>query len=207
LYKVGDLTVGHLSFTYGLNGFRLPSDQPYLVNVTRVDRVLEDAKAAKEAGADIVVLSVQWGAEYQVNPSATQVAQAKRFLKSNAIDAIVGAHVHVVQPVDEVNGKYVFYGIGNFLSNQSAQCCPPASQNGIIAYVDVVGSTETGWAIGNASFVPTRVDRSDYTIVALPQALDGNLARATAALYRNVIADTTEVLTRRGTDIGIRDVD
>lgn len=205
LFQLGELTVGHLSYTYGLNGFSLPADQPYLVNVTTVDRVLADAEAAKAAGADIVVLSIQWGTEYQVDPSTTQVAQARRFLRSDAIDVIVGAHVHVVQPVDVINGKYVFYGIGNFLSNQSSACCPAASQNGIIAYLDIVGSEEAGWVVDDVSFVPTRVDRSDYTIVPLPQALDGDLSAGTRALYRNVIADTTEVLTRRGVDIDIRD--
>ena len=207
LYRLGDLTIGHLSYTYGLNGFSLPASEPYLVNVTTPSRVLADAQAAKAAGADLVVLSIQWGNEYQVNPSATQVAQARRFLRSDAIDAIVGAHVHVVQPVDVINDKYVFYGIGNFLSNQSAACCPPASQNGIIAYLDVLGNADTGWIVDEVSFVPTRVDRSDYTIVPLPQALEGALPTGTRALYRSVIADTTEVLTRRGAAIDIRTFD
>ena len=205
LYELGDLTIGHLSYTYGLNGFRLPADEPYLVNVTTVERVLADARAAKDAGADLVVLSIQWGNEYQVNPSATQVRQATRFLRSGLVDAIVGAHVHVVQPVDEINGKFVFYGVGNFLSNQSANCCPAASQNGLIAYLDVVGSEEAGWAVGSVGFVPTRVDRSDYTIVPLPQALDaGGLGSATRSLYRRVIAETTDVVTRLGQDVPIR---
>ncbi len=207
LYDLGDLTIGHLSYTYGLNGFRLPADEPYLVNVTTVERVIADARAAKAAGADLVILSIQWGNEYQVDPSETQVRQAERFLGSGAVDAIVGAHVHVVQPVDEIHGRFVFYGVGNFLSNQSAACCPAASQNGIIAYLDVVGSEETGWAVGAVSYVPTRVDRSDYTIVPLPQALRGDLSAGTRALYRRVIDETEAVLTKRGLDIDVRAVD
>ncbi|MEM7288667.1 MAG: CapA family protein, partial [Actinomycetota bacterium] len=208
LYEIGDLTLGHLSYTYGLNGFALPSDRPYLVNVTTVDRVLADAQAAKEAGADLVVLSIQWGNEYQVNPSQTQIDQATAFLESEWIDFIIGAHVHVVQPLDVINDKFVFYGVGNFLSNQSANCCPAASQNGIIVYVDITGSRERGWAVSGISFTPTRVDRSDYTIVPLPQALaTGELDEATATLYESVIAETTEVLERRGVEIQIRPFD
>ena len=207
LYDIGELTIGHLSYTYGLNGFRLPADEPYLVNVTTVDRVLADARAAKDAGADLVILSIQWGNEYQVEPSATQVRQAERFLRSDAIDAIVGAHVHVVQPADQINGKFVFYGVGNFLSNQSAACCPAASQNGVIAYLDVVGSAQTGWAVGAVSYVPTRVDRTDYTIVPLPVALAGPLDAGTRALYRRVVDETAQVMTSRGLDIDIRRVD
>ena len=206
LYELGDLTVGHLSYTYGLNGFVLPSDQPYLVNVTSIDAVLADARTAREMGADIVVLSIQWGNEYQVDPSQIQIDQATAFLESPDIDIIMGAHVHVVQPVDTINGKYVFYGVGNFLSNQSAACCPAASQNGIIVYLDIVGSDEDGWSISGVSFVPTRVDRSDYTIVPLPNALESNdLDDATRQLYQDVVDSTTEVLTRRGVDIGLRD--
>ena len=82
----------------------------------------------------------------------------------------MGAHVHVVQPVDIINDKYVLYGLGNFLSNQSARCCPAASQNGIMAFVEIV-ETGDGYAIENLSFVPTRVDRNDYTIVPVAQAL------------------------------------
>lgn len=206
LYTVGELTLGHLSYTYGLNGFSLPSDRPYLVNVTTVERVLADAQAAKEAGADLVVLSIQWGNEYQVDPSQTQVEQATAFLESEWIDVIIGAHVHVVQPLDVINDKVVFYGLGNFLSNQSANCCPAASQNGIIAYVEFTGSDDQGWAVSGISFTPTRVDRSDYTIVPLPQALaSGDLDETTRQLYESVIAETTEVLERRGVEIELRE--
>ena len=178
------------------------------MNVTTVDRVLADAQAAKEAGADLVVLSIQWGNEYQVNPSQTQIDQATAFLESEWVDFIVGAHVHVVQPLDIINDKVVFYGVGNFLSNQSANCCPAASQNGIIVYVDITGSDEMGWSVSGISFTPTRVDRSDYTIVPLPQALaSGDLDESTAQLYESVIAETTEVLERRGAQIQIRPFD
>jgi len=204
LYQLGELTIGHLSYTYGLNGFVLPQDQPFLVNVTEVDAVLADAAAAKAAGADLVVLSIQWGNEYQVDPSAVQIEQAEAFTASPDIDLIVGAHVHVVQPVDVVNGKYVIYGLGNFLSNQSADCCPAASQNGIIAAVDVelVGDS---WEVVGLSVVPTRVDRSDYTIVPLPQALEAGsgdeIGDDVASLYQSVIDDTMEVVQQRGVEV------
>jgi poly-gamma-glutamate capsule biosynthesis protein CapA/YwtB (metallophosphatase superfamily) len=208
LYEVGPLTIGHLSFTYGLNGFVLPADQPYLVDVTTVDAVVAAATAAREAGADIVVLSIQWGNEYQVDPSQAQIDQATAFLKSDDIDIIIGAHVHVVQPLDVINGKYVFYGIGNFLSNQSASCCPAASQNGVMVYVDIEGSAAGGYEIVEVSFVPTRVDRTDYTIVPLSEALESDeLDETTRQLYQDVIASTTEVLTRRGAAIEVRPFD
>lgn len=204
LYEVGELTVGHLSYTYGLNGFVLPADEPYLVDVTDVDAVLADAAAYRAAGADLVVLSIQWGNEYQVDPSPEQQELARTFIGSDDIDLIIGAHVHVVQPVEIIDGEFVVYGLGNFLSNQSAECCPAASQNGIIAMVEVTRTDADRWIVTNLSFVPTRVDRTDYTIVPLPQALAGDdLDDGTRALYRQVVAETREVVNRLGARVRI----
>jgi poly-gamma-glutamate synthesis protein (capsule biosynthesis protein) len=204
LYEVGELTVGHLSYTYGLNGFVLPADEPYLVDVTEVDAVLADAAAYRAAGADLVVLSIQWGNEYQVDPSPEQQELARTFLGSDDIDLIIGAHVHVVQPIEVIDGEYVVYGLGNFLSNQSAECCPAASQNGIIAMVEVTQADSGLWSVTDLSFVPTRVDRTDYTIVPLPQALAGDdLDDGTRALYRQVVAETREVVNRLGAKVRI----
>lgn len=204
LYEVGDLTVGHLSYTYGLNGFVLPEDEPYLVDVTEVDAVLADAAAARAAGADLVVLSIQWGNEYQVDPSPEQQELARTFIGSDDIDLIIGAHVHVVQPIEIIDGEYVVYGLGNFLSNQSAECCPAASQNGIIAMVDVTRADDGRWSVTDLSFVPTRVDRTDYTIVPLPQTLaDGDLDEGTRALYRQVVTETREVVNRLGARVRV----
>jgi poly-gamma-glutamate capsule biosynthesis protein CapA/YwtB (metallophosphatase superfamily) len=208
LYDVGGVTVGHLSYTYGLNGYVLPADKPYLVDVTQVDTVLADAAAAKAAGADIVILSIQWGAEYQHDPTELQIEQANAFLASPDIDLIVGAHVHVIQPVDVVNGKWVAYGVGNFLSNQSTEAgLPDASQNGIMLFVEITGTEADGYKVSNLSFVPTRVDRTDYTIVPLPVALaDPNLDPAVRARYEAVVASTTEVVNRRGAGLSITDI-
>lgn len=204
LYQVGDVTIGHLSFTYGLNGFVLPDDQPWLVNVTEVDQVLAQAAATRAAGADYVVLSIQWGQEYVIDPTPVQLEQAAAFTASPDIDLVVGAHAHIIQPIDTVNGKTVIYGLGNFLSNQSAECCPEASQNGVIVYVEVTGSTSTGFAVSKVSFTPTRVDRTNYTVVPLPQALaDQNLDPGTREIYQRALDGTTEVMNRLGADVSL----
>lgn len=201
LYEVNGITIGHLSFTYGLNGFVLPADQPYLVNVTTVDAVLAQAAQARQAGADVVVLSIQWGNEYAIDPTPVQLEQAAAFTASPDIDMIIGAHAHIIQPIDTVNGKLVVYGLGNFLSNQSAECCPEVSQNGIIVEVDVTGSDSAGYAVSEVRVIPTRVDRSNYTIVALPDALaDPNLSPGVRDIYTAAVANTTEQITRLGTD-------
>ena len=63
--------------------------------------------------------------------------------RSPEVTAVIGQHVHVVQPIRRVNGKPVVFGEGNFLSNQSEACCPAASQDGLIALLTVGTNTFT----------------------------------------------------------------
>ena len=199
LYDANGVSVAHLSFTYGLNGFVLPADQPYLVDVTNSADVLEEARLARAAGADFVVLHLQWGNEYQGDPTPEQLALAQEFTASPDIDLIVGNHVHVIQPVDVVNGKYVIYGLGNFLSNQSAECCPAHSQDGVIATVTVSGTPAEGFEVVDVTFTPTWVDRSNYTIISLPEALaDPALDDVTRSVYETSLQRTIETINSLG---------
>ena len=85
-YQVDGVKIAHLAYVYGLNGYTLPPDKPYLVRLTdkgrfdlpmagpySADGILSDAKAAKAAGADIVVITMHWGQEYQSKPTDGQV--------------------------------------------------------------------------------------------------------------------------------------
>ena len=194
IYDVNGISIAHLSWTYGLNGFVLPADEPWLVNVTNVDGILADADRARDAGADVVILSIQWGNEYVTDPTANQLELADTFTASADIDMIVGNHAHVIQPIDTVNGKLVVYGLGNFLSNQSGECCPARSQDGVMIEIVITGTDVDGYSVTEVAAVPTWVDRSSYTIVPaasgqdarpeLQDALATSLERTAATLTR-----------------------
>ena len=64
-------------------------------------------------------MSIHWGDQYIHMPNAQQRQLAKDLLASPDVDLILGDHVHVVQPCEKIGDKYVMYGMGNFLSNQS----------------------------------------------------------------------------------------
>ena len=205
LYTTNGILIGHMSYTYGLNGFVLPADEPYLVNVIDEDQILSEAARMRSAGVDFIILSVQWGNEYQVNPSEAQSNLAESLLNSPNIDLIVGSHVHVIQPVGVFNDKYVIYGLGNFLSNQSANCCPAASQNGVMIYVDVVGTDLEGYKVESLTFEPTRVDRSDFTIVPLSRVVeDEQISSNLRSFYQDVIDETSNVLNQLGGNYQIK---
>lgn len=85
---------------------------------------LEPALAAvREARtrADLVVVSVHWGNEYQRQPTKRQRDIARRLVEAGC-DLVLGHHPHVLQPAEilEAGGRkaLVAYSLGNFISNQ-----------------------------------------------------------------------------------------
>ena len=68
---------------------------------------------AQENGADLIIVAYHWGAEKSHYPDETQTALAHLAIDLGA-DLIVGHHPHVLQGVEEYNGKYIVYSLGNF---------------------------------------------------------------------------------------------
>lgn len=123
IWEKDGLKIALFNFTYGLNGYKLPDDKQYLVNI--LDRNEDEAALLQRAEdeADITVVFVHFGTEYTHTPTAAQKRDVE-FLTKNGVDVIIGTHPHVIQPVVEHtaengNKSVVFYSLGNFLSNQS----------------------------------------------------------------------------------------
>ena len=158
LTRLKGVTIGLLSYTYWINGLELPQGGGHLVNIIDRHRILRDAARARKRGAEFTVLSMHWGTEYEHEPTDEQRALARRLLRSPDIDLILGHHAHVVQPIERIGGEYVVYGMGNFLSNQSSECCLAETQDGVIVTVHV---TARGGRVRveRIEFTPTWVDR------------------------------------------------
>ena len=186
LYDAGGITIGHISATYGLNGFSLPSDEQFLVELIDPEAIVSEARAARDAGAEFVVVSLHWGVEYRHEPTAAQLEALEAILPSSEVNLVVGHHAHVVQPIDTLRGEWVVFGLGNFLSNQSAACCATAAQDGLIVEVDLIEPANGIIEVGGVRYTPTWVDRRDYTILPVALALaDAELADVHDELRRS----------------------
>ena len=77
-----------------------------------------DIKAARAAGAQVVIVWPHWGVEYTTGPSQTQ-----RTLAHDAIDAgadlVIGNHPHWAQAMEVYKGKPIWYALGNFTFDQT----------------------------------------------------------------------------------------
>ena len=91
------------------------------------DGALDAVRAARNQ-ADLVVVSVHWGIEYEHLPRARQREMAANLIGCGA-DLIIGHHPHVLQPLEwlEANGRKgaVAFSLGNFISNQDRKYQEP----------------------------------------------------------------------------------
>ena len=189
LLDAAGITVGFVSATFGTNGLPRPEATPWIVADLDVDALLASARRAREAGAEFVVLGLHWGAEYRTSPTTLQREQAEVLLADPDIDLIVGHHAHVVQPVGRVGEEFVVFGLGNFLTNQSASCCAEGTQDGVIVEVELQEVRgEDGEPVSGSTIVasgitvtPTRVDRADgHRIVDVPAAIAASVTAGEA---------------------------
>ena len=90
-------------------------------HVARIEDENRLAAACKEAreGSHFVVVTMHAGEEHKVHPNPRQKIFAKAAVKHCA-DIVIGAHPHVVQPAVKIDGKWVFYSLGNFIFDQFA---------------------------------------------------------------------------------------
>jgi poly-gamma-glutamate synthesis protein (capsule biosynthesis protein) len=83
------------------------------VAIGDADTIRADVAAARQA-ADFVIIAVHAGDEYHTAPNATQRTLAQAALDAGA-DAYIGAHAHVVQPVERRGSQLIAWGLGNFV--------------------------------------------------------------------------------------------
>ena len=207
IHVVNGIVIGHLSYTYGLNGLRLPVDRPWAVDVISVDAIEAEAHAAVAAGAEFVILSVQWGWEYTSKPSVSQRRLASRLLEDTDVDLIVGSHAHVPQPIGRVGDKFVIYGLGNFLTNQSplsCRSCPAATVDGVVLEVVLTETPAGRIEVAALGAVPTWVERPHYTIVDVAEELAGDLGPNRRGVLQRSWQRTASVLRAEGIDLVIK---
>lgn len=66
---------------------------------------------------DVLIVGIHWGAEYQSVSSEKQQQWARELVKAGA-DVISGHHPHWIQQHETINGKPVYYSLGNFVFDQ-----------------------------------------------------------------------------------------
>lgn len=118
------IKVAYLAYTYGLNGIPIPKGKEYIVNIIDKEKISKEIQRAKRE-ADVIVMAIHWGNEYQRFPSNEQKELAQ-FLIDEGVHIVFGSHPHVLQPIEWLEGKngqkgLVVYSLGNFISGQDEE--------------------------------------------------------------------------------------
>ncbi|MFE6287262.1 CapA family protein [Streptomyces sp. NPDC057877] len=196
--RAGAAQVAHLSYTYGTNGRPLPDGEPWAVNLIDEARIVADARTARQAGADVVVVSVHWGTEWQETPDRQQLTLADRLTASATgdrpdIDLVLGTHAHVPQAYEKVNGTWVIYGMGDQIAgemvNHQGAVDPRGNQSTVGRFTFTPPARPGGrWEVTRAEFVPQLFDVDAGRVVNLNTALEqGADVRAVRDRVRDVV--------------------
>jgi poly-gamma-glutamate capsule biosynthesis protein CapA/YwtB (metallophosphatase superfamily) len=144
--------VGVVAGTFGTNGFPLPAGRAWSVSLWDAADLLAQARAARAAGADVVVVHLHGGDEYSHLPNAAQVELVDRLTRSPDVDLVLGEHAHVVQPITRVNGTWVVYGMGNMVAQQEPS--RPDTYRGIVVRFTFRERRDGTYAVARAGYVP-----------------------------------------------------
>ena len=83
-----------------------------------VEEVLREDVERLRPEVDLVVVMPHWGREYLAEPEPSQVDLAHTAVDAGA-DLVVGGHAHWPKGIEMYGGAPIFYGVGNFLLDQS----------------------------------------------------------------------------------------
>jgi hypothetical protein len=189
--------VGHLSYTFSFNGLIRPAGKPWLANALDATAILVEARRARAAGAEIVIVSLHWGNEYQRSANDEQVTLARQLLASPDIDLILGHHAHVVQPFERVGDKWVAYGMGNHVAWQPQR---ETTRDGVLARMTFTEVAPGRWWVTTAEALATWMSlENPARLVLVPSALvDPATPPAMRQACARSLQRTAATLTLRG---------
>ena len=145
IVEVNGIKIGMVAYTwafsgdgtkFSLNGLNAIKDEGQMNYFTKQnpDKLYKEVEPMiaemKAEGAEVTMIFIHWGEEYQTKENAAQQKMAQK-LCDFGFDVIVGGHAHVVQPmallestVDPEHKTVCIYSLGNAVSNQRTGVSP-----------------------------------------------------------------------------------
>lgn len=111
-------TVAFLAFTEFYKGAQATETRPGLALWSKTNIQEQIAALRSRHDIDLILVSVHWGTEYAPLSNSFQKEWGRMMIDAGA-DVIVGHHPHVRQEIEQYNGKYIIYSLGNFVFDQS----------------------------------------------------------------------------------------
>lgn len=135
---VEGVKVAHLSYARNSNtGF--PRDAWRINQAVTSTKAINDVRAARANGADVVIVSLHVYVEMQSTPYSGDRTIVNQITANSDVDLIVIHGPHVIQPIERVNGTLVYWSVGNFISGMGVsgrgKYSDPRTLDGLMATV------------------------------------------------------------------------
>jgi poly-gamma-glutamate synthesis protein (capsule biosynthesis protein) len=225
--KINGIKFGFVNYTYetptsegrkALNGLIVDTETAPLINSFKPDKPADfyselesNMKKMKKKGADVIVVYIHWGEEYQREPNNWQKKLAQRTADMGA-DVIFASHPHVPQMMeyvtvtDSAKQVPVFYSLGNFVSNQRAEIMNDTrTEEELIGIVNITYKEDAGITDIEMDAVPLWVDKyydgGDlvYTVIPLDENMGENASLQVSGHMSNAkraLEEINEILGR-----------
>jgi poly-gamma-glutamate synthesis protein (capsule biosynthesis protein) len=174
IFRKGGITFAFLSYARCSNSHLANS---YGVNILNRSLVSTQIKAARAAGAQMIIVGTHWCHENVSHQDADQDAWAA-YLASQGVDIVIGTGPHWLQPVKQLpkaggGTTLVWFSLGNFLSSQ-------LEINGLIGGIAVMEIDVASHSVTSVGFMPTYMH---YEWTATQKAQGDLLARHNLMIY------------------------
>ena len=227
IQDINGIKVGFMNYVYAtgsgnslqINAIPVNSSTAALINTftynnlgALYDRIETNLAEMELAGVDYTIAYIHWGNEYQLKESSSQREIAANLCELG-IDALIGGHPHVVQPVDlltSTDGSHemiCLYSVGNHVSNQHREFMDSMptghTEDGLMSRLTIEKDHLGNVTLIAADVIPTWVYRTpnsthpEYFIFSLED--ESIVSKASAY---NIGADYTESLNRTNAIIG-----
>ncbi len=107
---------------------------------------------------------------------------------------MLGHHAHVVQPIEQMHGKWVAYGLGNHIAQQTR----PVTYDSVIARFTFTRGPDGRYTVSTAEAIPTHIQpQGDGLAVVSTRPGDPPYERVADVVTRRGGADAGLVITDR----------
>lgn len=122
-----------------------------------IDKAVAKAKAAREQGADVVAMAMHSVQEYLDYADSWQQDEAHELADTGAFDVIYGAGCHCAQPIENYNGTWIIYGLGNAVTESANTADTIVNNQGVTARIQFAGKKGVAgsWRVNRIDWVPS----------------------------------------------------
>lgn len=184
IQEINGIKVGFFNYVYAggtesektINAIPVSANSSPLINTfnyNNLQAMYTDVKNSlsemKQAGVKYTIAYIHWGNEYQTKENGTQ-RQIASALCELGVDALIGGHPHVVQPVDLLTSSsgnhqmICVYSVGNHLSNQyrtRITSLPTGhTEDGLMVNLVLQKNDDDTVSLTQVDFIPTWVYRT-----------------------------------------------